>query len=260
MPTMGDAPVPEDIVWKDITDDQVAFLKRNFSQEAPNEGLIVSFKETPQLNGLTTLVIHFERQGGGAAAQAVVPAPPQGGEPASPAVGSAQGVLAWGARVTAAFRNKVQAIASELGTDPNFLMAAMAFETGRSFSPSQRNQAGSGAVGLIQFMPRTAEGLGTSSAALAAMSAVDQLDFVQKYLVPFRGKLHSLSDLYMAILFPVAVPKPDDFVLFSMNINPVAFRQNEGLDVNGDGKITKLEASSRVQAMLTEGLRPGNIG
>ena len=64
----------------------------------------------------------------------------------------------------------------------------------------------------------------------------------------------------MAILFPVAVPKPDDFVLFSMNISPVAFRQNEGLDLNGDGKITKLEAASKVQAMLTEGLRPGNLG
>jgi hypothetical protein len=242
---MGDMPLPEDIEWKDITDDQVAFLKRNFSQEAPNEGLIVSFKETPQLNGLTTLVIHFARQGDEAAAPAAAPA---------------QGVLAWGAKVSAAFRNKVRAIASELGTDPNFLMAAMAFETGRSFSPSQRNQAGSGAVGLIQFMPRTAGGLGTSSAALEAMTAVDQLDFVQKYLAPFRGKLHSLSDLYMAILFPVAVPKPDDFVLFSMNINPVAFRQNEGLDGNGDGKITKLEAASKVQAMLTEGLRSGNSG
>jgi hypothetical protein len=45
-----------------------------------------------------------------------------------------------------------------------------------------------------------------------------------------------------------------------MNINPIAFRQNEGLDVNGDGKITKLEASSKVQAMLTEGLKPGNAG
>ena len=157
MPTMSDLPVPEDIEWKDITNDQVAFLKRNFSQEAPNEGLIVSFKETPQLNGLTTLVIHFARQSGEPASPAAGP-PQRGDEPASPAAGPAEGLLAWGAKVSAAFRNKVRAIASELGTDPNFLMAAMAFETGRSFSPSQRNQAGSGAVGLIQFMPRTAAG------------------------------------------------------------------------------------------------------
>ena len=87
MPTMGETPVPEDIEWKDITNDQVAFLKRNFSQEALNEGLIVSFKETSQLNGLTILVIHFERQGGGSAATAVAPAARHDDVPASPAVG-----------------------------------------------------------------------------------------------------------------------------------------------------------------------------
>jgi hypothetical protein len=109
-------------------------------------------------------------------------------------------------------------------------------------------------------MPRTAGGLGTSSALLAAMTAEDQLDIVQKYFAPYAHKLHSLSDLYMAILWPVAVSKPDDFVLFSQNINPAVYRQNEGLDVNGDGKVTKSEAASKVQAMLTEGLKPGNIG
>jgi hypothetical protein len=245
MPTMSDTPVPEDIVWKDITDDQVAFLKRNFSQEAPNEGLIVTFEETPQLTGLTTLVIHFARSVN---------------SPAAPTATLVAGVIAWGAKVSAPFRDKVRAIAAGLGTDPNFLMAAMAFETGRSFNVSQLNEAGSGAVGLIQFMPHTATALGTSSAALAAMTPVGQLDFVQKYFAPYTGKLHSLSDLYMAILWPVAVSKSDDFVLFSQNINPAVYRQNAGLDVNGDGKVTKSEAASKVQAMLTEGLKPGNIG
>lgn len=41
-------------------------------------------------------------------------------------------------------------------------MAAMAFESGETFSPSIKNAAGSGAVGLIQFMPSTAKALGTS--------------------------------------------------------------------------------------------------
>jgi hypothetical protein len=242
---MSDTPVPDDIVWKDITDDQVTFLKRTFSREAPDEGLIVSFEETPQHNGLATLVIHFARSVNA---------------PAAPAAASVGAEIAWGAKVSAPFRDKVRAIATGLGTDPNFLMAAMAFETGRSFSPSQPNQAGSGAVGLIQFMPRTAAGLGTTSAALAAMAPEGQLDFVQKYFAPYTGKLHSLSDLYMAILWPVAVTKPDDFVLFSQSINPAAYRQNAGLDVNHDGKVTKSEAASKVQALLTEGLKPGNVG
>ncbi len=39
-------------------------------------------------------------------------------------------------------------------------MAAMAFESARTFSADIVNKA-SGATGLIQFMPKTAEGLGT---------------------------------------------------------------------------------------------------
>src|ERR1051325_1898334 len=57
------------------------------------------------------------------------------------------------------FRAKVMAIAERLETNPNFLMAVMCFESGRTFRPDIRNPA-SGAVGLIQFMEPTAKGLG----------------------------------------------------------------------------------------------------
>ncbi len=63
----------------------------------------------------------------------------------------------------------------------------------------------------------------------------------------------------MAILWPVAVEKPGDFVLFSKTISPAAYRQNEGLDVNDDGQVTKSEAASKVKAMLVEGLQPRNV-
>jgi hypothetical protein len=59
MPTPGNTSVPEDIVRKGITSDQAAFLRRNFAQEASSQGLIASFQETLQPDGLTTLVIHF---------------------------------------------------------------------------------------------------------------------------------------------------------------------------------------------------------
>src|SRR3546814_4426455 len=68
-------------------------------------------------------------------------------------------------------------MAARLGTKPEYLMAVMSFETGGSFSPAQANNAGSGATGLIQFMPNTAAGLGTSTAALAQMSSVEQLQY-----------------------------------------------------------------------------------
>jgi hypothetical protein len=62
----------------------------------------------------------------------------------------------------------------------------------------------------------------------------------------------------MTILFPVAVGKPDSFVLFAKP-SP-AYDENSGLDVNDDFQITKGEAASKVQAMLDRGLSVTNRG
>ena len=74
-------------------------------------------------------------------------------------------------KVSVDFKRKVIDIARNLGTDPNYLLAVMSFETGHRFSPSVRNKA-SGATGLIQFMPKTAQSLGTTTDKLAAMTEV----------------------------------------------------------------------------------------
>jgi hypothetical protein len=165
--------------------------------------------------------------------------------------------IAWGKKVGADFKTKLIAICTGLACDPSYLMAAMAFETGATFSPTDQNPR-SGATGLIQFLPSTAAGLGTSIEALAQMTAVEQLDYVKKYLNPFNGRMRSLSDVYMSILFPVAVGKPDSYVLFAAP--STAYRQNAGLDVNHDGQVTKGEAASKVQARLDEGLSVVNRG
>lgn len=70
-------------------------------------------------------------------------------------------MLAWGKKVSKPFRDRVLRMGAALQADPSHLMACMAFETGRTFDPAVRNAAGSGAVGLIQFMPATAQALGT---------------------------------------------------------------------------------------------------
>jgi hypothetical protein len=137
-------------------------------------------------------------------------------------------------------------------------MACMAWESGRSFSASVKNMAGSGATGLIQFMSSTAKGLGTTTAALALMSAEDQLNFVYRYFRPYAGKLKSLSDVYMVILWPKAVGQPDDYVLFQ-GTGSVAYRQNAGLDTNKDAKVTKAETAAKLYAMRAEGLKPENM-
>jgi hypothetical protein len=148
-------------------------------------------------------------------------------------------------------------ICGNLGVDPNYLMGAMAFESAEIFSPSVKN-AQSGATGLIQFMPSTAQKLGTSTGALAGMSAEAQLDYVEKYFQPHTNKLSTLEDLYMAILWPAAIGKSNSEVLFSKP--STAYTQNAGLDANNDGKITKEEAAARVRAKLENGLAPNRLG
>jgi hypothetical protein len=174
--------------------------------------------------------------------------------------------LAWGAKVSPAFRAKVRSIAAELPTDPSDLMACMAWESGRSFRTDVRNMAGSGAVGLIQIMPAVAAELGTTAEALAVLTPEQQLDWVERYFAMWKRRLKltkplSLSDLYMCILFPTAAGKPDSFVLFDVHDldHPARYRQNAGLDTNKDGLVAKAEAAARVHAMRAEGLRPLNV-
>lgn len=167
--------------------------------------------------------------------------------------------IAWGAKVSDEFVRGVLDICGAFhwdGEHPSWLMACMAFETGETFSPKVQNSFGSGATGLIQFMPATARGLGTTTAKLAAMTALQQLAFVKEYFKPYAGRVHTLSDMYMAILLPKYIGRPEDSVLFE---DGEGYRQNAGLDANKDHRITKAEASSKVYAKLVRGLLPENV-
>ncbi|GAB3035514.1 hypothetical protein GCM10025298_25850 [Natronobiforma cellulositropha] len=161
--------------------------------------------------------------------------------------------LVYHEKVDEAFTERVREIAAELGADPNHLMAIMAFETGYSFDPAQENMAGSGATGLIQFMPRTAEGLGTSTDELAEMTALEQLEYVRAYFQPYAGNLDTVDDFYMAVLWPAAVGESDDYVLFEEGT--IQYEQNAGLDHDGDGVITKADAARSVREALAAGQR-----
>jgi hypothetical protein len=164
--------------------------------------------------------------------------------------------LIWGKCVDPGFRNKLVVICWNLKIIPDHLMACIAFETGRTFSPSIRNLSGSGAVGLIQFMIPTAKELGTTIEKLAIMSAVDQLDFVEKYFrnrIAQRGPIQTIEDLYMAILWPAAIGKPVEFKLFIKG--ELAYTQNFGLDAQKKGWVTKADACAMIYKNLEDGKR-----
>lgn len=102
--------------------------------------------------------------------------------------------------------------------------------------------------GLIQFMPATARGLGTTTQALSKMTALEQLEYVHAYFKPYRNRLKNIGDYYMAILWPRGVGKDDNYVLWSKDARPTTYRQNAGLDVNKDGVITRRECLSKIYA------------
>lgn len=107
--------------------------------------------------------------------------------------------------------------------------------------------------GLIQFMPKTAIGLGTTTSLLSKMTALEQLDYVHAYFKPYRNRLKNLGDYYMAILWPAGVGKEDNYVLWTKEARPTTYRQNSGLDANADGVITRKECLAKIQAKLILG-------
>lgn len=143
----------------------------------------------------------------------------------------------------AAFIAKVITVAKNLGINPNWLMTIMYFESAHTFSPSKWNSART-YVGLIQFGKVAAIDLGTTRERLSKMTAVQQLDFVERYYrLWFRylklSAINSFVDFYLVTLFPAKVNKGLHAEIESKNISGVAFaRANQAFTPNQNGKIT----------------------
>ena len=139
---------------------------------------------------------------------------------AAPPTGRQTGAVLGTDTLSPQFRTKADSIADRLGANRDDFYRVVSFETGGEFSPATRNRAGGGATGLIQFTPETAKGLGTSTDALAKITPEQQLDYVEQYLEPYKGKIGTLKGPYMAILYPAALGKSEDTVLFSPDKTP----------------------------------------
>lgn len=140
------------------------------------------------------------------------------------------------------FVEKIKKVSSNLKVNPNWLMALIDFETAGSFSPSITNSLGY--VGLIQFGKAAAIDLGTTTDKLKKMSAVEQLDYVEKYFkfwykVLKIEKPNTYIDTYLIVLFPSAVNKGDDFVIRSNSISASKFAvNNPAFDKDGNKIVT----------------------
>lgn len=144
------------------------------------------------------------------------------------------------------FNRKLEKIARELGVKTSDLLAVMKQESG--VNPQARNNK-SGATGLIQFMPKTAQRLGTSTEELFKMDGVQQLDYVYKYFKMTGVGNGDLGDLYMAVFMPKYVGYPNETVLGqngAPGFSGKVYAQNKGLDRNRDGAITVADVKQSV--------------
>jgi hypothetical protein len=101
-------------------------------------------------------------------------------------------------------------------------------------------------------MPVIAAELNTSPEKLKMMNHNEQLEYVYHYLENIRqrhgGKFESLTELYLAILYPKAL---DGDYCYSLYAQPsVAYKQNAGLDEDKDGRVTVSDIDRRLQRIF----------
>lgn len=156
--------------------------------------------------------------------------------------------------VEPSFGSAMKSLAAGLGLDADAILGVMSLESG--LNPQATNPT-SKATGLIQWMPATAKALGTTVDLLRGMTAVQQLEYVKRYLAPLRQKIREdePGDYYMAVFMPAYIGAPRETVLGEKGSQEILkgtgvtkdkiYFQNTakgaigtGLDTNADGKIT----------------------
>ena len=144
-------------------------------------------------------------------------------------------------------------------THVSYILSCNALETGKTFDPAIRNPK-SGAIGLIQFMPKgSVPDLGTTVEALAAMTFVEQLDYVFKYFEKYGyiKKCKYLEDYYLSIFYPAHVGKDPNTVV--ARAGSAVYQQNIGFDpVPRRGYYTVGDIASAINQFYWDGLDPKN--
>jgi len=160
------------------------------------------------------------------------------------------------------FLAKVDEVAGRLQIEPKYLMAIMKKESG--LDPSIQNkkalQLGKpAAVGLIQFMPKTAAQLGTSSEKLRKMSAVDQMDYVEKFYKPYVKPGMDAGDLYLITFLPWGAGKKASTVLGQRGGSELGstgiskdsiYSMNPTFDTSGKGYFTVADVKQSIQPFV----------
>lgn len=150
-------------------------------------------------------------------------------------------------RASPALLRALARAADRLALPLDGLVATIAVETAGTWRANVRNPS-SGATGLIQWLPSTARAQGTTVDALARLTPVQQVPWIEAYFRPWKRKLRRAADVYLAVFAPKFIGAGDDVLMFRRGAP--AYDQNAHLDTDSDGVITVREAVAPVRAML----------
>ena len=149
--------------------------------------------------------------------------------------------------------NKVKSIAAKINCDYKDLLGLIYSES--TFRTVPKNWNGKSAVGLIQFTNtciadlNKVYGLNLTKAKIAKMSVMEQLDLAEKSLLRAKEVAGFNSDYRLSAGELAAInylPKYAKRDIVTRR-GGEGYAGNEGLDINGDGKITKSELNQRIK-------------
>jgi hypothetical protein len=145
--------------------------------------------------------------------------------------------------------------AKKIGIPVDWLATVISFETGGSFDPAQPNRAGSGATGLIQFMPSTAAAILKVKDPHLAQFMTKKMSFaeqLEKMVVPYfkGGVYNTLNDVYLKVFYPAAMNKAANYVVGSAP--STVYNQNAGFDRDNKGYITRSDITRTINGIYDQ--------
>jgi peptidoglycan hydrolase-like protein with peptidoglycan-binding domain len=146
------------------------------------------------------------------------------------------------AKTSPEFRAALWEMADRNGWNVDAIATVMSIESAGTFSPSIKNPYGS-ATGLIQFTENTARILGTTTAELARMTAIEQLAYVEKYYKNARISASARPVDYYVVL----VGKLPGLGIGTQVVSDADYAVNKGLDADRDGVITVSDLQTVMQ-------------
>lgn len=155
-----------------------------------------------------------------------------------------------------AFKNKLVEVSNALGINPDWLATVISFESKGTFAPNVQNPQ-SKATGLIQFIKPTATQLGTTLENLAAMTDIQQLNYVYRYFKDIVGRrMRNLDDVYLAVFMPSQMGKSSNSVVATQGSK--VYEQNP-FDRDGKGYFTVGDITSTIHAVYNAGAARGRV-